>query len=249
MRVKYINEVTFNKFFLFLSEQDDIYVQSKRKTKKFLEVIVWMAKSGAPWRMLPCEYGKWNSVFKRFSDWAKKKIWERMLTHFAQDADLEYVMMDATITRAHVSAVGYGDQDTQGLGRCAGGFSSKIHALVDALGNLLKIIVTPGQQHEMTQAKPLLENIENTSVLGDKAYFCQEFFDYLISKNCTSIIPPRSNSKIKHDYDKHIYKERHAIECFFAKMKCYRHVAFRFDKSIRSFVSFISFVGVCIWLR
>lgn len=249
MKEKYINEVAINKMFLFLCKQDNIYVRSKRKTKKFIMAVLWVAKSGAPWRMLPCEYGKWNSVFKRFNDWAKKQIWERMLDHFAQDADLEYVMIDATITRAHVSAVGYGDQDAQGLGRSVGGFSSKIHALVDALGNLLKVIVTPGQKHEIKQAPTLLKNIENAYVLGDKAYVCEALFDDLASKNCIPVIPPKSNSKDPHEYDTHIYKERHAIECFFGKMKNYRHVAFRFDKSIRSFVSFISFVGVCIWLR
>jgi uncharacterized protein (DUF934 family) len=69
-------------------------------------------------------------------------------------------MIDATIVRAHACSSGYGKdtQDTQALGRSRGGFTTKIHALVDVLGNPLKFILTPGQRHEITQASALIQN-------------------------------------------------------------------------------------------
>ena len=79
-------------------------------------------------------------------------------------------MIDATIARAHACSAGYGSQTVEGLGPSAGGFSSKIHAKVDALGNLLKIIITPGQQHDSTQAKELLDNVFDANILGDRGY-------------------------------------------------------------------------------
>ena len=80
--------------------------------------------------------------FKCFNAWSKKNIWDKLLQFCVQDPDLEYIMIDATIVGAHACAASYGNQKDEGLGRSKGGFSSKIHAKVDALGNPLKFIVT-----------------------------------------------------------------------------------------------------------
>ena len=234
---------------MFLKHQKEIYCNSENNCKNFIEAVFWMARTGAQWRELPEYYGKWNSVFCRFNCWAKKEIWDKLLEFCIQDPDLEYVMIDATIVRAHACAAGYGDQETEGLGRSAGGFSSKIHAKVDALGNVLKIIITPGERHDITQAKQLLDGTKDASVLGDKGYDSAELRNQIKEQNCNPEIPSRSNSKSPAEYDKHIYKERHLIECFFSKMKFFRRVFSRFDKSARNFGSFLSFVGAILWLR
>lgn len=157
----------------------------------------------------------------------KNKYLGNYLIFVCKTPDLEYVMIDATIIRAHACAAGYGDQEQEGLGRSKGGFTSKIHAKVDALGNPLKIIITSGQRHDITQAKALLKDVTNAYVIADRGY----------------------DSKIPWKYDKYIYKERHAIECFFSKIKQFRRVFSRFDKSSRNFASFLAFVGACLWLR
>ena len=71
----------------------------------FLEAVLWIARTGAPWRDLPERFGESNSVFQRFNRWAKKGVWQRVFDAL-QDPDLEWVMLDATIIRAHVHAAG-----------------------------------------------------------------------------------------------------------------------------------------------
>jgi transposase len=208
-----------------------------------------MAKTGAQWRELPERFGNWNTIYRRFNEWSKKNIWAQLLEICIEDPDLENIMIDATITRAHACSAGYGSQEEQGLGRSAGGFSSKIHAKVDALGNLLKIIITPGQQHDSTQAKELLDKVFDSNVLADRGYDSDEIRAQIKAQNCISVIPPRSNRIVKIKYDKDLYKDRNRVECFFSKMKHFRRVFCRYEKSKRNFVSFISFVGAILWLR
>jgi transposase len=249
MRKEYINEVAWSKIFSFLQTQKTIYIKQESKCKNFMEAIFWMARTGAQWRELPEKYGKWNSVFSRFNAWTRKKIWENLLNFCAHDPDLEYIMIDATIVRAHACAAGYGKQAIEGLGRSKGGFTSKIHVKVDALGNPLKIIVTAGQRSDITQADALLQDVINAHVIADKGYDSKRLRSKLIEQNCKPVIPSKSNSKNPYKYDEHIYKERHIIECFFSKIKYFRRVFSRFDKSAHNFVAFLTFVGAFIWLR
>lgn len=70
--------------------------------RRFLNGFLWICYSGSQWRELPEKYGKWNTVYKRFSDWGNLGVWQGLLGHLAeQDSDLEYVMVDSTVVRAH----------------------------------------------------------------------------------------------------------------------------------------------------
>ena len=168
-----------------------------------------------------------------------------------QDPDLEWLMIDATIIRAHPCAAGYkrDSQAEEALGRSKGGFTCKIHALVDALGNPLKFRLTPGQRHDITQAPELIIDAYNAEIIADKGYDCDAFRDQIRSQNCEPVIPPKSNRKNPAEYDENLYEERHIIECFFSKIKHFRRVFSRFDKAARNYAAFIAFVGAMIWLR
>jgi len=233
----------------FFENAKEIYIGREGDLKKFIEAIYWIVRTGAQWRELPERYGSWNSVFKRFNAWSKKGIWNMLFEFCADDPDLEYLSIDATIIRAHACAAGYGNQEEQGLGRSKGGFSTKIHAKVDALGNPLKFLVTPGQRSDFTKASELIKGPTGSYIIGDKGYDSDELRAQVYAQNCTPVIPGKSNRKVAIEYDKHIYKERHVVECFFSKIKQFRRTFSRFDKSVRNFGAFLSFVGAILWLR
>lgn len=77
-----------------------------RNNRRFVEAVLWIARTGAPWRDLPAELGHWNSQFRRFSRWATRGVWERLFAAVADDPDFEYVIIDATIIRAHQHSAG-----------------------------------------------------------------------------------------------------------------------------------------------
>jgi len=120
---------------------------------------------------------------------------------------------------------------------------------VDALGNPLRFTLTGGQRHDITQAQALIVGFEAEHVIGDKGYDSAELIHDIMDIGAVAVIPPRSNRKTPREYDRHLYKERHLVECFINKIKHYRHIFSRFDKLASRYFGFLSFVGTLIWLR
>ena len=79
---------------------------SGQDNRMFVEAVLWIVRTGAPWRDLPDAFGHWNSVFRRFSRWSAKGIWHRIFAAMADDPDFEYLILDSTIVRAHQHAAG-----------------------------------------------------------------------------------------------------------------------------------------------
>ena len=118
--------------------------------------------------------------------------------------------------------------------------STKIHATVDALGNPTGFHLTPGQAHDLDGADVLLEDTQADAVIADKAYDAwARVIEPLLKAGKTVVIPPRSTRKEQRDYDRHLYTARHLIENFFARLKQYRCIATRYDKTARNFLGAI----------
>jgi transposase len=128
--------------------------------------------------------------------------------------------------------------------------STKIHALVDALGNPLAFVLTGGQVHDLEGADELLPQVQAGILLADKAFDADSrVIEPLLAAGKTPVIPPKSNRKVHRFYDKEMYKARHLMENFFCKLKQYRAIATRYDKTARNFLAGIHLAAAVIWLN
>ena len=140
-------------------------------------------------------------------------------------------------------------QQAQKFGRSKGGFSTKVHATADSLGCPTKFILTGDNESDYTQALPLIEEQQADYVLADKGYDSQAIVDAINLKGAEPVIPSRSLRKMPREYDRHIYKERNAIERMFNKIKQFRRVATRYDKLAVAYISFLHVAAIVVWLR
>lgn len=221
-----------------------------------LNGMLWIAKTGAPWRDLPSHYGPWESVYSRFRSWSKNDIFQEVFESLTADADLQDASIDSTSCKVHQHAAGAekdaeNSETNQDIGTSRGGKNTKIHAVVDALGNPIKLILTPGNVNDNVVAIKTLSGIELTGsvVMGDKAYGTKDIREYIESQGATYCIPPKANAVAPWETDFYQYKERHLVECFFNKLKQFRRIATRYEKLSRNFLSFALLASIMILLK
>ena len=130
-----------------------------------------------------------------------------------------------------------------------GGFSTKIHILVDALGNPVEFLLTGGQHSDVTQAEPLMQGHEADALIADKAYDSDAVVAAAKRQGAESVIPSKKNRKVPREYDRHLYKERKKVEWFINLIKQYRRVATRYEKTARNFLGFVHVASIMILLR
>jgi transposase len=127
--------------------------------------------------------------------------------------------------------------------------STKIHALVDALGNPLGFHLSGGEAHDLVGADHLLADMQADTLIADKAFDADKrVIEPLSAAGKTVVIPPRSNRRSPRSFDRDLYKARHLIENFFAKLKQFRAIATRYDKTARNFLAAIHLAAAYVWL-
>jgi transposase len=161
--------------------------------------VLWIAKTGAPWRDLPERSGPWGSVRKRFDRWAKTGVWKRVFD-VLQDPDLKWMIRDSTVVRAHQHAAGRkGGQSDEALGRSRGGFSTKIPILVDALGDPVEFPLTAGQEADVTQAEALIEGHPAEALIADEGHDSDAVVEAMERQGAEAVIPPKRDRKVPRD--------------------------------------------------
>ena len=216
-----------------------------------LNAIFWILRSGAPWRDLPTDYGNWNSIYHKFRQWCEQGIFINILRELNSGKSI-LIEIDSTYCKVHQHGFGarkiYGNQD---IGVSRGGKNTKIHVLINDKMELLSFLLTGGEVFDSKVAIDLLKTVDLTdkTVLADRAYGTSDIRDYICGNAALSCIPDKVNSKIKHSFDKEIYKQRNIVERFFNKIKNNRHIAMRFDKLSICFWNFIVLSAIKLKLK
>ena len=128
--------------------------------------------------------------------------------------------------------------------------SSKIHTMVDALGNPVGFFLTGGQAHDLIGADHLLPEMQADTLIADKAFDADKrVIEPLAAAGKTAVISPTANRTPERGYDRELYKARHLIENFFARLKQFRAIATRYDKTARNFLAAVHLAASIIWLN
>ena len=136
----------------------------------------------------------------------------------------------------------------QAIGRSRGGRNTKIHAIADAKGRLLSILLTGGQAHDCPPAQRLIRRSKIAKkLLGDKAYDSEELRLWLKARGTKPVVPNRSNRKQPFSFDRKSYKQRHKIENAFCRLKDFRRIATRYDRLARNFLASVCLVAAIVW--
>lgn len=212
---------------------------SETADRNFVNAVVWITRTGAPWRDLDGEFGPWKRIYNRFRRWARRDWWLELF----RGTDIVETLgsiLDATIVRAHQDAAGgrHGPANNA-LGRSRGGFSTKLHAVVTLDAKPIEIRATPGQQHEATGGEDLLDFVHGVRCLADGGYDADRIIDAARVRELTPVIPPSKTRKHRRRYDRKLYKLRYRVEVFFHNLKRNRRVATRYDKTLACFIAFV----------
>lgn len=139
-------------------------------------------------------------------------------------------------------------EQKQAVGRSRGGRNTKIHAIADAKGRLLSVLLTGGEAHDCPIAERLIRRKKVAKkMLGDKAYDSEELRDWLADRGTKAVIPNRCNRKQPFTFSKKSYRERHRIENAFCRLKDFRRIATRYDRLARNFLASICLVAAFVW--
>ncbi|MFI2143047.1 IS5 family transposase [Streptomyces althioticus] len=242
-----------------------------------LNGIVWKFRTGTAWRDVPERYGSWATLHTRFRRWAKDGTFERMLRAAQARADaagdIEWlVSVDSTIVRAHQHAAGArkGGLCSPGLGRSRGGLTSKIHLACDGAGRPLAFAVTGGNTNDCTQFTAVMEairvprpgpgrpRVRPDHVIGDKGYSSKAIRTWLRRRNIRHTIPERSDqvrNRLRRGsqggrppaFDKQVYKRRNVVERCFNRLKQWRGIATRYDKTAESYQAAVTLASLLMW--
>src|SRR3954471_12370722 len=186
-----------------------------RNNRLFIDAVLYRYRTGIPWRDLPEKYGDFRNVHRRFSRWAEKGIWAKLLSVLSQEADTEYVMIDSTVVRAHQHSAGPRSEPT--------GHRPVTGWIIDPCfdrrpGQSDPVFADPRPSARSGRIRCSVDRSERRR--GDRRQDADDrVVQPLKQAGIEAVIPPRSKRRTARKYDRELYKARHLIENFFCTLK------------------------------
>lgn len=242
-----------------------------RDHRTIVSAILWVLRTGAPWRDLPERFGPWSTVWSRFRRWTACGVWARLLAVLQRVADaageIDWTthFVDGTVVRAHQHAAGaVGGQQHEALGWSRGGFSTKVHVRAEGGGKPMALVVSGGERHESLYVAALLARghvrragrgrprVRPAQLVGDKGYSYPTVRRLLAQRGVRAVIPRRRDQRPgdrRHrPFDRALYRERNRVERLINRLKQYRRIATRYEKRAGHYAAMLTIAATLIWL-
>ncbi|MGG5812011.1 IS5 family transposase [Falsiroseomonas sp. CW058] len=214
--------------------------------RRTISAIIWRHQNGAKWRALPEEFGPWWMAAQTFIRWSRLGVWERLLGMAqARGIELGMAFLDGTSIRAHQKAAGAAGKDAvaaqrgagEALGRSRGGYGTKACVIADSAGRAVAFALAPGQAHELPHAVPLLARLPGVPmwVVADRGYSSHAFREHVWDVGARPAIPTRRD-EAPVACPAPFYNNRNRVERLWARLKEWRAVATRYEKTAASFL-------------
>jgi transposase len=238
--------------------------------RRILNGILWIHRTGAPWRDLPERYGPVGTVSSRFYRWRRAGLWARVLEALQAEADAagridwDLHFVDSSVIRAHQHAAGArrsGEPSTptEALGRSRGGFSTKIHVRAEGHGKPVTFQLTGGQRHDSTALEALLDGgavrrkrgrprLRPRRVAGDKAFAGRPAREQLRRRRIGAVIPTTQQQKRRKGFDREAYRARNRVERLINRLKQFRRIATRYEKRAANYLAMLHIGAIMLWL-
>jgi transposase len=236
-----------------------------------VSAILWVLRTGAPWRDLPERFGPWSTAWNRFRRWSAAGVWQRVLEALQREADragrLDWGThyLDGTVVRAHQHAAGaVGGQHAEALGRSRGGFSTKVHVRAEGGGRPMVLVLSGGERHESLYVGALLAGGRVRRVgrgrprrrpmqlVGDRGYSYPTVRRLLARRGIRAVIPrrrdQRPDDRRHRPLDRAVYRERNRVERLVNRMKQHRRVATRYEKRAAHYLAMLTVAAALCWL-
>lgn len=215
------------------------------------EAMVYMLRVGCPWRDLPTLYGPWSSVYTRWRRWSRAGLWAKLLRALARSAVGKLRFVDASHIKVHQDGSNpAGGQQNQAIGRTKGGLNTKLSAWVDGQGRAISVSLAAGQQADVIVAQTSWQpKLRGTITVADKGYDSDGFRQELQRCGSRPCIPPRCNRLKPAVWNRSYYRKRHQVENLFQRLKRYRRVGTRYEKTDEHFLGFVQLAAILDWLK
>jgi len=211
--------------------------------------ILIVLSQGCKWRAIERPEADWNTVYQYFRRWVRQDVFTQLFARIELPLRGKRRFLDATHVKVHRCACNpSGGQASQAMGRTKGGMNSKISVIVDGVGQPIRLLLSAGNDADITHAQSMAEEIPGSMLVADKGYDSDPFRQWLRARGIAPCIPPRSNRLKPCRYSRASYRKRHLVENFFERIKNFRRVATRYDKLANSYLSFVCLAATIVAL-
>ncbi|WP_247895020.1 IS5 family transposase [Azospirillum brasilense] len=238
--------------------------------RRMINGMLWIARSGAPWRDLPERYGAFGTVASRFYRWRHAGAHSGGIAGPCRppgSGRLE-ASFRGQLDCSRSSARGWRPEgqrrkkgiDGEALGRSRGGFSTKIHIRAEGLGKPVTFSLTGGEVHDSKAFATLMGSgwikrlgrgrprLKPERLAADKAYSSGVIRSALRRRGIQPVIPTKSNERPDPTFDRDAYRERNRVERLINKLKQFRRIATRYEKRAANYLAMITIVATLLWL-